>query len=216
MKAATARATSVSPSVRGVRRPFPGRRRLRQRRHDAARLLHSDAVAMVDHRLDRGRCRCNDILLLVANAFVGWDADQRRKEVHKFLPVIGGQLAEYKSTQAKNTPWLPGADALSRPRRCSPSPIRPRSSPESTAWRFLVDLDVVRRPQVQAAARQFHRLPVRLLGAEVRLRRRTSISGYHQPSYWYDYSYFEDEGKRRDRRRAEGGRRVGDRRGGSR
>ena len=75
---------------------------------------------------------------------------------------------------------------------------------------FLVNMDTVRRPQLNTAADQLMRLPTRLLG--VVLRTHSHSSGYYYaPYYYYRYTYTED-GQRdgKERRRRSGGRRATD------
>jgi Mrp family chromosome partitioning ATPase/capsular polysaccharide biosynthesis protein len=76
---------------------------------------------------------------------------------------------------------------------------------------FLVDLDVLKRPQLLSAAEQLYRLPVRLLGTVVRMHHKRSSRYYHHsPYYYYGYTYSEDGSKSKERRRREGGRRASD------
>ncbi len=71
---------------------------------------------------------------------------------------------------------------------------------------FLVDMDVVKRPQLMSASEQLYRLPVRLLGTIVRVHhRRSERYYYHSSYYYYGYSYEEDGSKVKDRRRRGGG-----------
>jgi Mrp family chromosome partitioning ATPase/capsular polysaccharide biosynthesis protein len=71
---------------------------------------------------------------------------------------------------------------------------------------FLVDMEMVRRPQLMSAAEQLYRLPVRLLGTVVRIHhRRGERYYYYSPYYYYGYSYTEDGRKVKDRRRRGGG-----------
>ena len=70
---------------------------------------------------------------------------------------------------------------------------------------FLVDMDMVKRPQLMSAAEQLYRLPVRLLGSVVRVHhKRSERYYYNSPYYYYGYSYKEDGTKVKDRRRREG------------
>jgi Mrp family chromosome partitioning ATPase/capsular polysaccharide biosynthesis protein len=71
---------------------------------------------------------------------------------------------------------------------------------------FLVDMDMIKRPQLMSASEQLYRLPVRLLGTVVRVHhKRSERYGYHSPYYYYGYSYKEDGTKVKDRRRRGGG-----------
>jgi Mrp family chromosome partitioning ATPase len=71
---------------------------------------------------------------------------------------------------------------------------------------FLVDMDMVKRPQLMSAAEQLYRLPVRLLGTVVRIHhKRGSRYQYYSPYYYYGYSYTDDGRKVKDRRRKSGG-----------
>jgi Mrp family chromosome partitioning ATPase/capsular polysaccharide biosynthesis protein len=78
---------------------------------------------------------------------------------------------------------------------------------------FLVDMELIKRPQLASAADQLYRLPVRLLGTVVRMHhKRSERYYYHSPYYYYGYTYTEDGRKVKDRRRGSGqGRRASDR-----
>jgi Mrp family chromosome partitioning ATPase len=80
---------------------------------------------------------------------------------------------------------------------------------------FLVDMELIKRPQLVSAADQLYRLPVRLLGSVVRIHhKRSERYYYHSPYYYYGYTYTEDGSKVKDRRRGTGqGRRASDRAG---
>jgi Mrp family chromosome partitioning ATPase/capsular polysaccharide biosynthesis protein len=80
---------------------------------------------------------------------------------------------------------------------------------------FLVDMELIKRPQLVSAADQLYRLPVRLLGSVVRIHhKRSERYYYHSPYYYYGYSYTEDGRKVKDRRRgSHQGRRASDRAG---
>ena len=69
---------------------------------------------------------------------------------------------------------------------------------------FLVDMHVVKRPQLMSAADQLYRLPVRMLGTVVRMHRKKSGSYYYSPYYYYGYSYKEDGSKVKERRKPSG------------
>ena len=67
---------------------------------------------------------------------------------------------------------------------------------------FLVDMHVVRKPQLMTAADQLMRLPTKLLGAVVRLSGpQGSRYYYYSPYHYYRDSYAEDGSKLRERRR---------------
>jgi len=74
---------------------------------------------------------------------------------------------------------------------------------------FLVDMQAVKRPQLQTAADQLHRLPVRKLGCVVRMEGIKGGRYFYYSPYYYGYS---DDGQRvRERRRLVPGRRTEDR-----
>ena len=61
---------------------------------------------------------------------------------------------------------------------------------------FLVDMQMVKRPQLLTAADQLFRLPVTMLGTVLRMHaKRGERYYYHSPSYYYSYTY-SDEGRR--------------------
>jgi Mrp family chromosome partitioning ATPase len=80
---------------------------------------------------------------------------------------------------------------------------------------FLVDMHMIKRPQLMSAADQLYRLPARLLGTVVRMHHRKSGGYQYSPYYYYGYSYKPDGTRVKDRRRRGGGgpsagRRAGD------
>jgi receptor protein-tyrosine kinase len=66
---------------------------------------------------------------------------------------------------------------------------------------FLVDMRMIKKPQIQTAADQLMRLPVKMLGTVVRMQHRRTSQYYAAPGYYYGYSYKEDGTKTRERRR---------------
>jgi len=68
---------------------------------------------------------------------------------------------------------------------------------------FLVDMHVVRKPQLMTAADQLVRLPTKMLGVVVRMYgTRGSRYYYYSPYSYYRHGYAEDGGKTKGRRRA--------------
>jgi non-specific protein-tyrosine kinase len=63
---------------------------------------------------------------------------------------------------------------------------------------FLVDMHVIKRPQLSAAADQLARLPVRMLGAVVRT---DGVGGRYASSAYYRYGYVSTDSGNGDRRR---------------
>jgi len=62
---------------------------------------------------------------------------------------------------------------------------------------YLVDIGVLRRPQLASAADQLHKLPCALLGIVVRMESGRVHGSYYQP-YYYSTSYAGDgDGQRR-------------------
>jgi Mrp family chromosome partitioning ATPase/capsular polysaccharide biosynthesis protein len=66
---------------------------------------------------------------------------------------------------------------------------------------FLVDLKRIKKPQLYTAADQLFRLPVKMLGAVVRMYGTRSSHYYYSPNYYYRYSYAEDGQKQKEKRR---------------
>jgi Mrp family chromosome partitioning ATPase/capsular polysaccharide biosynthesis protein len=73
---------------------------------------------------------------------------------------------------------------------------------------FLVDMQAVKRPQLQTAADQLHRLPVRKMGCVVRMEGIKGGRYFYSTPYYYGYS--EDGSRTRERRRLVPGRRAED------
>jgi len=69
---------------------------------------------------------------------------------------------------------------------------------------FLVDMHVVKKPQLMTAADQLMRLPTKMLGVVVRMYgTRGSRYYYYSPYNYYRHGYAEDGSKVKDRRRRE-------------
>jgi non-specific protein-tyrosine kinase len=76
---------------------------------------------------------------------------------------------------------------------------------------FLVDMRMIKGPQLSTAADQLMRLPVRMLGTVVRMQqKRGGRYYYYSPYYYYGYSYTDDGTRVRDKRRKGSGRRATD------
>jgi len=68
---------------------------------------------------------------------------------------------------------------------------------------FLVDMRMIKKPQLQTAADQLMRLPVKMLGTVVRMQHKRAGQYYAAPGYYYSYSYTEDGRERRRKRAAQ-------------
>ena len=67
---------------------------------------------------------------------------------------------------------------------------------------FLVDMHVVKKPQLMTAADQLMRLPTKMLGVVVRMYgTRGSRYYYYSPYNYYRHGYAEDGSKVKERRR---------------
>ena len=65
---------------------------------------------------------------------------------------------------------------------------------------FLADLEVIKRPQLSAAADQLLRLPTRMLGIVVRMSGKGGGRYYYSPYYYYRYSDTDDGQKVKTKR----------------
>ena len=75
---------------------------------------------------------------------------------------------------------------------------------------FLVDMDEVRRPQLQSATQQLARLPIKQLGTIIRAHSRSAGQYYYSPGYYYHYRESDEESLRPEERRRGPGRRRRD------
>ena len=67
---------------------------------------------------------------------------------------------------------------------------------------YLVDMQVIKKPQLLTAADQLRRLPVKMLGTVVRMQSKSgSRYYYYSPYHYYGYTYKADGERATPRRR---------------